>query len=216
MSLDLKQMTPEEQKSLVLQVKKIEQDRKRKRTEDVKAYKSLTDDLVFQSVAELRRLESHLLAVKHKIYERFDVLFELKKTIYPTSDKNNKHTFTTTDGKFRLHLGYNMIDHYDDTVDAGVGQVKNYIESLGENEKSRKLIDMVLSLLSKDSMGNLKASRIMSLYKLAQESGNACFIEGVKMIQDAYHPQRSKTFIRIQVRDEKGEYRYIPLSLTDV
>jgi hypothetical protein len=109
-----------------------------------------------------------------------------------------------------------MLDGYDDTVEDGVAIVKEHITSLAGNEqKTRSLVEMVLKLLAKDAAGNLKASRVLQLRKLADESGNERFIEGVRIIEESYRPAPSKTFLRAEERDENSGWKSIPLGMTE-
>ncbi|MEI3423269.1 MAG: hypothetical protein V8R91_20705 [Butyricimonas faecihominis] len=52
-------------------------------------------------------------------------------------------------GDRRITLGNNTVDNYDDTVDAGISIVKEYISSLARDENSRILVDTVMRLLAK-------------------------------------------------------------------
>ncbi len=75
---------------------------------------------------------------------------------------------------------------------------------------------MVMRLLAKDAKGTLKASRIIQLRKMAEESGSADFIDGVRIIEDAYQPQVSRTFLKAYTRDkETGAWVQIPLGMTE-
>ena len=74
---------------------------------------------------------------------------------------------------------------------------------------------MVLKLLAKDQKGNLKASRIIQLRKIAEESGNDRFMEGVRIIEEAYRPAISKQYIRVEIKDANGMWKNIPLGMTE-
>ena len=76
-------------------------------------------------------------------------------------------------------------------------------------------IDALCALLAKDAKGTLKASRIIQLRRLADESGNARFIEGVKIIEEPYSPMPSKTFVKAEVKGENGEWKSVPLGMTE-
>lgn len=45
-----------------------------------------------------------------------------------------------------------------------------------------------MGLLSKDRKGNLKAQKVLELEKLAVKSGDEDFLDGIKIIKDAYRP----------------------------
>jgi hypothetical protein len=51
---------------------------------------------------------------------------------------------------------------------------------------------------------------------MAEESGNERFIEGVKIIEESYQPALTKQYIRAEYKDEKGQWRIVPLSVTEV
>ena len=65
-----------------------------------------------------------------------------------------------------------VTDGYRDTVEDGIAIVKEYIESLAKDEKTKALVSMVLRLLARDAKGTLKASRIVQLRKVAMETGD--------------------------------------------
>lgn len=104
---------------------------------------------------------------------------------------------------------------YRDTVEDGIAMVKQYIESLATDEKTKSLVSAIMRLLSRDGMGNLKASRVLQLRKMAEESNDDKFMEGVKIIEEAYQPTMTRQFIRAEYKDKKGQWHIIPLSVTD-
>ena len=116
----------------------------------------------------------------------------------------------------RIVLGNYVTDGYLDTADEGIAMVQNYIKSLAKDEESQILVDMVTRLLSKDTKGTLKASRIIQLRRMAEKSGAAEFIEGVKIIEEAYQPQTSRTYLKAYCKDEKtGAWVQLPLGMTE-
>ena len=75
---------------------------------------------------------------------------------------------------------------------------------------------MVMKLLSKDAKGTLKASRIIQLRKMAEDSGAPEFIEGVKIIEESYQPIKSRTYLKAYVKNEQtGGWEQIPLGMTE-
>lgn len=109
------------------------------------------------------------------------------------------------------------MDGYRDTVENGIAMVRSYIESLATDDKTQSLVAAVLRLLSRDGQGNLKASRVLQLRKMAEDSGDDRFLEGVKIIEESYQPSITRRYIRAQRKDPKtGAWRNIPLGITDV
>lgn len=198
---------------------KAEREKKRKEQErkELRAsYAKAVDDEVAHAVNMLTGLSGTMKSFKERIYADFDAILEMKSEITGVAkDDQRSHTFTTSDGTMRLILGVNTIDGYRDTVEDGIAMVKEYIESLATDEKSRSLVSAVLRLLSRDQSGNIKASRVIQLRKMAEESGDDRFIEGVRIIEESYQPTETKRYIRAERRDSNGAWVSIPLSLTD-
>lgn len=212
------EMTAEEAEAFKqFQEKQAKEKAAKKRKEDREAYAQLVDSEIESAIPELRSLSEQMLAVKRKVYENFAEVINIKANVLKlTKDTQRTHTFTHSNGKMRLTLGYNCIDAYRDTVNDGIAIVKQYIESLATDTKSKELVATILQLLSRDGTGNLKASRVLQLRKLADKSDNDQFKEGVQIIEEAYQPSLTKQFIRAEWKDEHNKWHIIPLSVTDV
>ena len=193
--------------------KRAAEERKRQRGE----YANMVDDEIRTASPQLREMSEALKTVKDTIFGNFDAVLKMKSEILGlTRDDQRSHTFTTSDSTLRLTLGVNCIDGYRDTVEDGIAMVKKYIESLAKDDNSRALVNAVLRLLSRDGQGNIKASKVLQLRKMADDSGDERFIEGVKIIEESYQPTVTKRYIRAEYKDEKGAWRYIPLDMTAV
>jgi hypothetical protein len=184
---------------------------------DRDTYRRLVSDEVTAAIPILREVSKNLNLVKQKVFKNFEAILDMKGGVMKlVRDSQKSHTFTDSEGRYRLTLGTYMLDKYDDTVEDGVAIVKEYITSLaGENSQTRSLVNMVLKLLSKDAAGNLKASRVLQLRKLANESGSDRFVEGVRIIEESYRPTPSKTFLRAEEWDAMGGWKSIPLGMTE-
>lgn len=212
------QMTAKERKEFEAfkaerEKKRREEERKQQRQE----YASLVNDEISSAIPKLREVSDMLKRVKDDIYDSFDTILKMKSEIIGiTKEGQTSHTFTNTESTLRIILGVNCIDGYRDTVEDGIAMVKDCIKSLAKDEASRSLVNAVLRLLSRDGQGNIKASRVLQLRKLAEESGDDRFIEGVRIIEESYQPTESKRYIRAQYKNDKGAWCYIPLGMTDV
>lgn len=193
--------------------KRREEERKQQRAE----YAELVDEEIATTIPMLQEVSEHLKQVKNTVYENFEAILKMKSEILGTvRDDQNSHTFTNSESTLRIILGVNSIDGYRDTVEDGVTMVKAYIESLAKDDATKALVKAVLRLLSRDGQGNIKASRVLQLRKMAEDSGDERFLEGVRIIEESYQPTVSKRYIRAQYKGENGEWRYIPLGMTDV
>jgi hypothetical protein len=211
-------MTAEEREQFELF--KIEQAKKKaaeKRKANREAYAKLVDEEIDSVLPELQDLSERIRVVKGSVYSSFIEVLKMKSEVMGlTQEGQRSHTFTNSRGDRRITLGTHTIDGYRDTVEDGIAMVQEYIQSLAQDENSRTLVKAVLRLLSRDQAGNLKASRVLQLRRMAEESGNERFIEGVKIIEESYQPALTKQYIRAEYKDEKGQWKIVPLSVTDV
>ena len=215
MNLDFKNMTDEQKAALKKQILEEEAKEKAERKAKVEGYKSLVDETVIKAMEKVKGISNQITTIKKEVFDDFKSILELKAELYGVKENQQSHTFTTTDGKISITLGYRMLDSFDDTVHAGIEKVKNYIYRVVQDE-NRQLLEIVNLLLKKDKNGNLKASRVMELERIAGNIDDAELSEGVQIIKEAWKPQKSKTFIEAYYKDENGNKINIPLSMTTV
>ena len=187
-----------------------------KRKADRDAYTALVDETIDAVMPRLMGMSDEIARRKTEAVEAFCGALEMKAELFGVKDDQKSHTFTNSEGTKRITIGHYTLDNYRDTVDEGVAMVKGYIESLAKDDASRSLVKAILKLLSRDSMGNLKAQRVLQLRQLAEETGDDRFIEGVRIIQESYQPTPSKEYVRAAVRGENGGWKPVALSMTEV
>lgn len=188
-----------------------------KAKEQRELYSKMVDEEIENSIPELSSLSEQIKTTKETVYGNFKTILEMKQEIFASKikDSQRSHTFTNSDGNKRITLGVYVTDGYRDTVEEGIDIVKEVISGFANSAETESLVKMVLKLLSRDAKGTLKASRIVQLRKIAEESGNERFIEGVKIIEEAYQPAVSKQYVRAEMKDEKGQWKVIPLGMTE-
>ena len=223
-NMEVVQMTAEEK----AQFEAFKQEQARRQAEERVQklrdnYAALRESFVKKTMKVLTPLSDKIRQKKAEVLEEAAALQSLKAELLEIDGKDmpKSHTFTNDAGTMRVTIGVYETDAYDDTVEEGIAKVKSYIEGLATDPKSQQLVKMVLSLLQRSANGALKASRVVRLHKLADESGDAQFLEGVKIIETAYRPAVSRTYIRCEKReiDENGgvvhDWEAIPLGMTE-
>ena len=188
------------------------------RKQQRETYAQMVDEELESAIPELVNLSAGIKAVKDTVFGNFAAIIDMKAELFGTKDGGQySHTFTNSDSTLRLTLGVNTVDGYRDTVEDGIAMVRGYIESLATDDKTQALVSAVLRLLSRDGQGNLKASRVLQLRKMAEDSGDEQFLEGVRIIEESYQPSETRRYIRAQRKDPRtGAWRNIPLGITDV
>lgn len=196
---------------------KAKKEAEQKAKEQRELYSKMVDEEIENSIPELSSLSEQIKTTKETVYGNFKTILEMKQEIFASKikDSQRSHTFTNSEGNKRITLGVYVTDGYRDTVEEGIDIVKEVISGFANSAETESLVKMVLKLLSRDAKGTLKASRIVQLRKIAEESGNERFIEGVKIIEEAYQPAVSKQYVRAEIKDEKGQWKVIPLGMTE-
>ena len=152
--INLSQLSAEQRREMLAQLKAQEEAEKRQREADISTYKALVSQTVEDNFPVLQAVSSELAAQKRSIRNAFATVVDLKSSLYGVKDGQRSHQFINSEGTRRITIGFNVIDNYDDTVDAGIAKVKEYISSLARDEQSKILVETVLKLLSKDSRGH--------------------------------------------------------------
>ena len=213
--INVSDLSAEQRRQMIEELKAEEKAAETRRKNEIEAYKTLVDQMVVDCFPMLQQVSKTLTDAKQAVRDTFGAVLALKAGLYGVKEGQRSHQFLSRSGTLRIEIGFNCRDNYDDTADAGVAMVKEYLAELGDSDNARQAVKLALSLLAKDQKGTLKASRIMTLRKHAQESGNAKFIEGVEIIMDAYRPIETKTYVRAECKDENGAWKSVPLGMTE-
>lgn len=162
------------------------------RREQIRTYKEMVDKEVRSAIEVLFELSEQMASIKKITYENFQSILELKDELGKVDPEQRSHQFQSLDGQYRITLGFHMRDNYQDSVDLGISKVMEYLESLVDIKNRDAMIGIIRDLTSKTKSGNIPASKLIKLRQRADESGNETFIEGVRIIEDAYSPVASK------------------------
>lgn len=211
------EMTPEEfARYKQAMAEQIRRDEAKRAKEEREAYRSLAATTVDEFFPRLESTSNTLSKMKRLLYDSFSQVVETKREVMGAETQGQRsHSFLSTDGTKRIIIGYYQRDGWDETVEDGIAKVRDYISSLAGDEETRKLVDIILDLLSRDGKGNLKADKVLQLDKYAESIQDARFSEGVAIIKEAYLPVRTKDFVRAQVKNAMGGWDDLPLGMTE-
>lgn len=212
--IDINNLTPEQKAQLKAQLENEEKAEKARVQNEREAYKQLVDGTVKKSVQKLQTLSAEMERIKQEVFAEFGTLISAKNELFKTKADRQSDTFTTRDGTMSITLGNRVNEGWDDTVEAGIAKVKAYLTTLAKDDNSAALVQTVMSLLAKDRKGALKANKVLELEKLAMTSQDPDFIDGINIIKQAYRPVPTCQFIQVELKDEEGKSRKLPLSLS--
>lgn len=214
--MELKNLTSDERAELKAQLAAEEAADKQRIQQSRDDYKNLVDEFVRANISKLRSLSEQMQAIKLDVFADAQTLVEMKNELFKVKIDRMSDTFTSTDGAMSITMGNRSNEGWDDTVNAGIAKVKEFLGTLARDENSAMLVDTVMSLMAKDRKGNLKASKVLELEKMAIKSQDPIFLDGIAIIKAAYRPAPSCQFIEVTLKDEKGNDVKLPLSMASM
>lgn len=213
--INLENLTEEQKNELRRKFAEEEAEKEKLRKEKIEEYKNLVDECVMKGIQKAKYVSEMIANGKKEIQDMFQTILELKTELYGVKDNQQTHTFSTRNGDYTITVGHRIVDSFDDTVHTGIAKAKSYINRILQNE-NKELQQVLDLLLKKDKNGNLKASRVIELERIALEINDEELTEGVRIIKEAWKPQKTRTFIEASYKNEKGNRINIPLSVISV
>lgn len=213
--MNIKDLTPEQRAELRAELEAQDAKERAARDEREAEYKRLSAETVDDLRPRLMAMSAGIAEVKALAVEELSTLIGLKEDLFGVKDGQKSHTFMNAAGDFRITIGSYYRDAWDETVGSGEAKIREAIRTLGKDENSEALVDAVLTLLSKDKAGNLKIKSVWQLQRLAERIQNDDFTEGLRIIREAYRPERTKTFVMAEEKNAMGAWVSIPLGMTE-
>lgn len=219
-NLDFNNLSPEQKAQLKAQLDAEEKASKERQKRERQNYDQIKDAQVKTTFKYLTRISSELENSKANVFGEFKAILDLKKELFGLTDEDmltrESHTFTTIDGQMSIIIGHNVIDGWDETVSVGIEKVNQWLGKLAKDKESAELVGFIRDLLKPNKDGVLKAGRVLDLSKRAKEIGDKELIAAVDIINDAYRPTKTGTYVRARYVDDNGEKQWLPLSMSAV
>lgn len=193
-----------------------ERDKAQKRKADREAYRRLSEEAVSEVFVEIKRLNEQMQATKKMVMERFLAILKMRDEAFDTDSKQSQYSFVDEGVTQRIIIGRYKKYMHDTTAEAGIKMVKAYLETLGTDSETQKLVRIILDLLSENAQGELEPDKILQLDRYAEEFGSVEFAEGVKIIKESLIFDWTKYFFRAEEKNADGAWKSIPLSMINV
>lgn len=181
------------------------------------AYKELASEKVDQLIEKGRAISENLRAYKREVYEALAEIKGLKDDLYGKVNTKSD-TYSNLSNTRRITTGQYELDSFDETADIAASKIEEFMATLAkDSEDSQTLYSLLQGLISRDKNGNLRAANVLNLRRKVEENPRLEPIrEMVNMIQDAWQPVKTKTFVKLEERMENGRWKTIPLNATEV
>ena len=184
--IDISKLSPAERKALNEQLANVEKSEKQTKKETRETFKELSQDFVKANIDMLVRHKKSVKFTIEKLFEDYKAIQKIKTMAYGTKEQDS-HTSTLEDGSASIKIGYNVTISFDGTEASGVEKIKNFINSLADDdENTKKLSKMVNTFLKPNSNTKmLNPAKIIELSKLREEFNDEEFNDGLDIILDA-------------------------------
>lgn len=194
--IETKDLTAEQRKQLMDDLKAEQKRSKAERKQAIKDYKNLAELFVTEHIGSLTTHKDVTSKIITRLFEDYQVVLDFKEQIYGQRAQDS-YTSTTTDGRASITIGHNITIKFDGTEVVGIEKVKEFISSLADQDdntkKLTKIVDVALKRNAKTGM--LKPAKIIELNSLRDEFNSELFNEGLDIIVASQIRTRTSTFV---------------------
>lgn len=212
--MDVSNLTKAQRLELKAQLEAEERAEEANLQRERQSYNAMRDEFVTRTFQSLKQLSGCMQEQKQTIFEESAELDTMQQRLFKVKLDRKSRTLTHSDGHISIKVGNRLNDGWDDSVEIGIEKVREYLATLATDEKSARLVNAITSLLAKDQKGTLKANKVLELEKMANESQDATFLEGLRIIKEAYRPVPTCQFVEVKYKDENDVERSLPLSMS--
>lgn len=216
-TINLKDLTAEQKRELAQQLKADQKAEKQKREGDLQCFKDLSKDFIEDNINPLVHHHEITGALIEKLWNDYKPLQKLKSEVYGVKiNEQDSHTSTLEDGSASITIGYNVSIGFDGTESAGVEKIKEFINSLSNDEDNVKKLSAAVNtfLQPNATTGMLNPSKIIQLSKLSKEFNDERFDEGLEIIFKAQQRRQNSMyvsgwkFVEVKNKPVKLEFRF--------
>jgi hypothetical protein len=215
--INLSDLSPEARKKLAQQLKAQDKLEKKKRDENISAFKKLSEEFVTNNIDPLVHHHEITGALIEKLWNGYKSIKELKADVYGTKiNEQDSHTSTLEDGSASITIGWNVSIGFDGTESAGVEKIKEFISSLSTDDENNKKLSAAVNTFLKPNAktGMLNPAKIIELSKLKSEFNDERFNDGLDIIFNAQQRRQNSMYVsgwkivELEGRPTKLEFRF--------
>lgn len=189
------QLTTEElEKELA---KRKEADRVKK-IEDSKALSELEDGFIEKFFDRLFNRHQSVSNDIAEMFKDFELLKPLKAEVKGVKiEKQYSHTITHTDKSKSIIIGYNYTPSFDGTEVEGITIIKNYLDTLANDDPKLILANKIIKVLLKTNpkTGELNVSKVLDLNAMRSDFNSAEFDKGMDILLKARFNKITSSFV---------------------
>lgn len=160
-----------------------------------------------------KRLANFKDLVRDLSNEAYDAFMEEKSSNRVTKGNFTWYNFNRS---IKIEVSVNEPIQFDDLTIAAAKD--KFDQFLDENVQSKNefVKQMINDAFETQRTGKLDVKQIMGLTRYESKIKDPMFTEAIKLINEAIRRPKSKTYFRVWVRDDAGEYQNIELNLSSI
>lgn len=171
------------------------------------------DRLVKDLVREAERIHELLVEFRDRSMDAVDGFVEKAAREYGTSMSGDKGNITLAsyDGRLRVQIAVTEYLQFDEKLEVARKLIGECLKRWGRNADT-KIKTVVREALRVDKRGQVDTKRILGLRRLDM-GGDEQWEAAMRALSDSVSVARSKRYVRVQRRTERGAYETVTLSL---
>lgn len=213
-NISLDKLSPEAIAQLEEQLKAKQKAEHEQKQKDLDALETLENDAITELFNEAKPLSSTIASFKRKCLDKLEPLIDMKVTHGKAAIEQEQYTFVSKDKKVRGVIRYNKTTRYDDGVQAAIGYAKEWMRDQIADEKSKRLVNLIDGLLSKDQKGNYSPANLLRFVKEAKEMNEPLIVKAADAIEQSIYEDMTSISVLFSYKDDLGVERKLPLSAT--
>lgn len=178
-----------------------------------KAYEKSTYNIAKKAL----KVSDHLKELKEYVQQSVAEAVAIFHAEYKGTKKEFKGNYTIRNfnDTIRVEVSVSNPIQFDDlTINEAKEQLDAFLKD-GISSKNSALKEMVLDAF-KTSSGKMDVKKILALKRYADRINDERYTKAMSLIDAAIRRPASATYYRVAVKNEQGQYKYIPLALADV
>lgn len=208
--MDIKNLTADDRKALMAELAEQEQQEKEQKAADKKAFKELTAEYVNKHIDKLLKHHRATDGLISGLFADYQAILALKTAVYGTKiGEQESHTSTLPDGSASITIGYNVSIGFDGTEAIGVGKIKEFLQSLANDDATVQKLSKAVNTLLKPAAktGLLNPVSIIQLSKMRDDFDSELFNEGLDIIFNAQQRRQNSMYVSGWkfITDEQGK-----------
>lgn len=173
------------------------------------------DRLARKVAAEAEKLSEKLTEFKEQTLAKCDDMYQEMLDNYKVKNKGQgkgNFTITSFDKSVKIEVSVQERVEFDDLIQVAQEKINEYLA--GKTGDIDSEIQQIIQLAFQTTKGRMDVKRVLSLFKLNIK--HKLWIEAMDILKKSINRNVSRRYVRVWIKDEKGEYRAVELNFSSL